>query len=177
MLLYLLSVTDGDEDKTKLTALYHQYHRLALHIAVGILNDPLLAEDAVQDAFERLIRHLHKIRDVSSHKTRSFVVIITRSASLDLLSREQRRRHIYWDDIEELPQSDTFGFGHVETEHLLKAIKKLPEPYRDVLQLKAQQELTDKEIAAALNLSGPAVRKRLQRARRILSDLLNEQDG
>ena len=57
-----------------------------------------------------------------------------------------------------------------------EAIKQLPEIYKEILELKIYRDFTDKEIAKFLNISHPTVRKRLQRAREYLLQLLQKED-
>ena len=61
-------------------------------------------------------------------------------------------------------------------EEIVSKIESLPEIYRDVLILKYLQELDNKEIADILNIKATTVRKRLERAKFMLAELL-EKDG
>ena len=67
MLLYL-SMLDTQEEKDKFTEIYQQYQHFCWYVANQLLGDAHLAEDAVQDAFLALTRHLDKIEDVESPK-------------------------------------------------------------------------------------------------------------
>ena len=58
--------------------------------AEGILHDEHLAEDAVHEAFLRIIQNFHQIEEILSPKTRSFVVIIVRNAALNMQKKRKR---------------------------------------------------------------------------------------
>jgi len=52
------------------------------YVAKAILHDDFLAEDAVHDAFIKIIRHLDKIDEIPSNKTKSFMVIVVERTSI-----------------------------------------------------------------------------------------------
>ena len=63
------------------------------------------------------------------------------------------------------------------TDSFVRAISKLPAKYRDVLQLHVQYEMNDKKIADIADITPAAVRKRLQRARELLKEILEKEEG
>ena len=65
MLLYL-SMLDTQEEKDKFTFIYEQYQHFCWYVAYQLLGDAHLAEDAVQEAFLALTRHLGKVEQVEN---------------------------------------------------------------------------------------------------------------
>ena len=59
MLIYL-QMLDTPEEKSKFETLYYTHRRTMLHIAMQILKDHQLAENAVQEAFIRLAKNFLK---------------------------------------------------------------------------------------------------------------------
>ena len=57
---------------------------------------------------------------------------------------------------------------------LLQQVKSLKPIYRDVIQLRFFQELSHKEIAIQLGLSLSNVKVRLLRAKKLLSEIIND---
>lgn len=55
MLTVYLSVLDTDEEKSKMEELYNTYKGLMLHIAFDILKDYDLANDALHNAFLKIM--------------------------------------------------------------------------------------------------------------------------
>lgn len=76
MLAFYLSLVDSEEDKSKVEQIYYQYRNLMFYVARDVLRDEKLAEDAVHQAFIRIINHLDGVEEIVSHKTRCFVVIV-----------------------------------------------------------------------------------------------------
>ena len=65
----------------------------------------------------------------------------------------------------------------VAVQELVDLICELPEIYRDVLELRAYHGLSEKQIAAILDVEYATVRKRLERARTMLAEKMKQQEG
>lgn len=176
MLLFYLSLMDSDEDKTKFEQLYHRYKRMMYGVALRMTSDPNAAEDAVHDSFIKVLRHLSKIEEVTSHKTAAFLVIILRNTVLDMLVKKNKEATCSIEDISEFKLCRDNIKDHVDQMTLVEILHNLPEKYRDILEMKALYELTDKEIADVLHISHVAARKRLERARKELQKQLERGD-
>jgi len=168
--LYIyLTMIDSPEEKRKFEQLYLLCHGHMLRTAQKILRDEQLAEDAVHQAFLRIINDMAKIGDVSSHQTRAYVVIIVRGVALNML---RARRKIIEMPFEELVE-DTEADGYMEDaiaaeisgEELRAVLAQLPTIHRDVLYLMYFEDMSVRDIARQLDLSESAVKKRLERAR------------
>lgn len=178
-MLLLLAMIDNEEDKSKFEQLYNQYRQLMFYIAKGILHDDSLAEDAVQQAFVKIIDNLQKIIDPDCPQTKSYVVIIVKHAALDML--KQRNRHKDF-SYEEMKENGGMGErvpstldGEAEYRILISAIRSLPQNYTDVLSLRYINGYSVEEISKMLNLSMANTRKILQRARNKLEQILREE--
>lgn len=90
MLPFYLQLLETEGEKQKFERLYERYRRLMHWIAVGILQDEHLAEDAVHEAFLRILQNFDGIDEILSPKTRNFVVIVVRNASLNLKKKQKR---------------------------------------------------------------------------------------
>ena len=83
MLIYL-SLLDSEEEISKFELIYSTYKKQMYYTANNILKDSHLAEDAVHNAFLRIINNLEKIEDINSHKTKGLIVIIVKNVSIDI---------------------------------------------------------------------------------------------
>ena len=90
MLLFYLQLLETEGEKQKFERLYERYRRLMHWIAVRILQDEHLAEDAVHEAFLRILQNFDGIDEILSPKTRNFVVIVVRNTSLNLRKKQKR---------------------------------------------------------------------------------------
>jgi RNA polymerase sigma-70 factor (ECF subfamily) len=175
MLPIYLAMLDGEEEKSKFESLYLTYRKLMFHVANGILNDEGLAEDAVHQAFLKILENFDKVGEISCHKTRSYVVIIVRNTAINMYNRRKRHAAVPIEEAafcvaEERPEQTE------DLDSLAEAVLKLPAIYKDALKLKYVQEFSNAEIAEMLGISEAAVRKRLERARRMLEEFLGRED-
>ena len=88
MLLYL-SVLDTQEEKDKFTEIYERYQHFCWYVANQQLGDAHLAEDAVQEAFLALTRHLDKVEDADSPRTKKSLMTIVKSKAIDILRKRK----------------------------------------------------------------------------------------
>ena len=172
MLLFLLSLVDSPEDKKKEEKLYYKYRTLMKYIAMKMLHNEDMAEDAVGDALVSLIENLEKIDEVESVDTKSFIYIVIRNASLNRYNKSTRHPTENIDDFIEYQIDDTDVFEDVYLNDYFQCFAKLPPIYRDVMELKTYYDMSTKEIASVLHISVDSVRKRIERARKILKELM-----
>ena len=90
----------ANKDQEKLDQLYALYEQPMYRIAYAILHHTEQAEDAVSDAFLRIMKNLKKIGNVQSEKTKHYIVCIIRSTAINQYRQNQRdsERYTVWDD-------------------------------------------------------------------------------
>jgi RNA polymerase sigma-70 factor (ECF subfamily) len=155
-------------DMRAMEALMRRHNRLLYRTARAILRDDAEAEDAVQEAYLQAYRALGTFRGES--KLSTWLVRITANEAL-----MRRRRNVR--SAEVVPLDPAI---QAEEEHgdfmlrrlLEKRIDALPDDYRAVFVLRALEELTVEETAAALGIPEATVRTRYFRARGLLRESL-----
>ena len=173
MLIFFLSMLETDENKNKFTLLYEKYRKLMFYVANQILKDKYLSEDAVGQTFVKIIENIDNISDVDCHKTKSYIVIMVKNCAINLY--RQRKSHPTVSLDEDIELADDRPFEIDEADALTRSIARLPIIYKNILTLKYVQEFPNKEIARLLGISEPTVRKRLERAKEKVQQLLNEE--
>ena len=176
MFIYLMML-DTEEEKSKFEKIYFKYRQLMFQVANGILKDEYLAEDAVHKAFIKIMKHLDKIKEIECPKTKAFSVIIVKHTAIDLYRKRKRENTV---QIEEevlveyrATTVDQEVIDKVENP-LTAAILALPYHYSEIILLKYNHNYTDKQIAGLLGLSEDNVKKRLQRAKKKLKEIMKE---
>jgi RNA polymerase sigma-70 factor (ECF subfamily) len=160
-------------------ALVDEYASTLYRVAYSVLKNAHDAEDAVQEAFLRVLRHqdtLHEVRD-----RRVWLVRIVWNIVLDRKRRAKTRPET--DDISELARvlpakgmtAEERAAAAQHHAHLLALVERLPAKEREVLLLSAFEELTSVEIAEVLGITESSVRSRLFRARNLMAELLQHQ--
>lgn len=150
---------------------FNRYEKKMYHIAYSILHDTHQAEDAVMDAFLKLLKRKQPIGDPESDETKRLIIQTIRSSSIDLYRKNQRRRarEISIEDTEQEPAvSDDDLINEFPREVLNDLVGELPEKYGVVIFERFYNGLSVRETALALGLSEAAVRKRQERALQML---------
>lgn len=156
----------GDVDS--LRELYERYYVLAVGIARSQIFDRHLAEDAAQEAFVEVCRNLGNLRD--GNRFAEWLGTICRRTAIRMARRKTKAVPILTQPI--APAQPTYDpLTQVET-----ALERLSVGAREVIQLHYFSGLSYDEIGAALRITPEAVHGRLQRARRILFELLSTPD-
>ena len=176
MILYM-SLIETESDRSKFKRLYEEYHRLMFCVAKDILGNDSDAEDAVQEAFLKIVKNLNKINDFECHKTKLFIVIIVRRKAIDIL--RQKSMHDKVVSLNESSLEDRYEDENaleqientIDKLDLENAIAGLPDRYRDAIMLKYYYSFSDAEIAETLATTETNVRKLLERAKVKLADL------
>lgn len=164
-------------EEAALSALVDRYSATLYRVAFSVLRNAADAEDAVQEAFLRVLRHrasLHEVRDC-----RVWLVRIVWNVVLDRKRRAKTRPET--EDVSELARvlpSDGLSAEDIAAaaEHhasVLVCVDRLPAKERQVLLLSAFDELSSVEIAAVLDISESSVRSRLFRARNLMAEMLD----
>lgn len=156
-------------DSEKLEQLYTRYEQKMYVVAFSVLHNEWQAEDAVQEAFVRLLRNIRKLKDVESVKTRTYVLNTIKSTAIDQYRRNQaqNKQCVPLGEMEIADKRDDTMeiIGRLAGKMVLDEILgELPETYRDVIMYRCVHQLSVKETAAVLEITEEAVRKRQQRA-------------
>lgn len=94
MLLTLLAILESEDDRRMLSALYEENHDRMEQTALRILNDPRDAEDAVQNAFVKVIGSFEKIFGIPREEIPFWLVCIVKNEALSILRKNARSEAI-----------------------------------------------------------------------------------
>lgn len=172
MLIYI-ALVEGEEDKGKFERIYLSYRQTMFYAANRILKNHHTAEDAVHQAFLRIVDNLDKINEDDCHKTRAFLVVIVEHIAIDIYRNQKRESTLSFDEFE-IYIGDSSLSEHEITDDVFTAIASLPVNYSTVLRLKYSQGYENFEIAQILGITEENLRQRISRAKKKLGQLLEE---
>ena len=179
-MLALMMIMETEEDREKAAEIYRLYRGTMLYTAKSILHEAHLAEDAVSEAFIKIINNLEKINVIDCYQTRGFIVIIVRNTSIDLLRRQSRSQTIPFEDYKEYPNSQEPIIDDVTAreacDRIAGCIARLNKNYSDILYLKIEMGYSYEEIAEILGITRENAKMRLSRARRALKEQLRKEE-
>ena len=164
-------------EEAALAALVDQYAGALYRVAFSVLRNGADAEDAVQEAFLRVLRHRDTLSEVRDHRV--WLIRIVWNIVLDRKRRAKTRPET--DDVAELARvlpstglsAEQMAAAAQHHARVVACVDQLPPKEREVLQLSAFEELSSVEIAAVLDITESSVRSRLFRARNLMAGLLN----
>lgn len=151
-------------DHNRLEILIDQYAGTLLRAAAAILGDWHEAEDAVQDAFLRVLEKQPQFRD--GDHARAWLLTVTANGCKSRL--RARKRHPTTQLLDTLPAPDR------ETYELVEAVQALPANQRAAVHLYYYEGYSTEEIAKILGQRPGTVRSHLSRARETLRMQLKE---
>ena len=167
-------------ERAAMRELMKRHNRAMYRTARAILRDDTEAEDAVQEAWLAAFRALDKFREESSLST--WLVRIAANEALMKRRRVARHAEVFPIDasgdathiLEEavMPEDGPERLAlRAEVRRFLEArIDALPDIYRAVFMLRAVEEMSVEETAAALDLPEATVRTRFFRARALMRE-------
>ena len=141
-----------------------------LGVAHRILHDAQLAEDASQQAFVKLWKHLPGLRDPSRFEAWSYQLLVKACYS-------EAKRHRRWKTDLSLrltdPPTALDGLGSVVVrDELEQGLQKISLDHRAVLVLHYYIDLPIEQVAVALDIPPGTVKSRLHRAHQALRGAL-----
>jgi RNA polymerase sigma-70 factor (ECF subfamily) len=171
------AVECAPSEDAAVAALVTEYSGTLYRVAYSVLRSPADAEDAVQEAFLRVLRHRDQLAEVRDNRV--WLIRIVWNVVLDRKRRVKARPET--DDVTEMERvlparglsAEQLASAAEHHARVLACVERLPAKEREVLQLSAFEELSSVEIAAVLGISESSVRSRLFRARNLMAELLN----
>lgn len=166
-------------EQTALGELYDRYGRPAYGLALRIVRDETLAEDAVQDAFVAVWRTAHRFVPEKG-KASTWILTLVHRRAVDVVRREQRRRA---DSLDVAPEpggggADEEAWLRLQRERVQAALKQLPDQQREALELAYYGGFTQSELAERLGQPLGTIKSRmfmgLSRLRELLGDTARE---
>lgn len=175
MLQLYLSEVDSEEEKSLIEFLYTNYKQLMYKTAFSILHNKSDAEDAVHEAFLRVVKNISKFSEFSCNENVSYLVITVRGIALDMLEKKGKIVRLP-DNIPSLENVEDIAEASLTYEQALKNIEKLTPVLKNIATLKWGYNLSDREISELLDMTINAVRVSVSRARAILLKMNNGEE-
>ncbi|HLB18190.1 MAG TPA: sigma-70 family RNA polymerase sigma factor [Gaiellaceae bacterium] len=163
-------------DQSALAELYDRFGRVAYGVALRVLRDEKLAEDAVQEGFLTAWRNADRFMPERA-KASTWLLTFVHRRAVDLVRRENRRRVDLVPDRAEQPASGSAeedAWLRFERERVQTALKQLPDQQREALELAYYGGFSQSELAERLGQPVGTIKSRmftgLARLRELLAD-------
>lgn len=167
---YLVSqFVNGDESAFE--SLFKQHYQMLLKVALFLLNDAEQAEEIVHDVFLNVWQKRQNVNPDASFK--NYLITAVRNRCFNHLKAKKKTQSI---NDEESWVEELVADNHTDTPAHVKdvqkaidaAVAKLPQQCKLIFQLSRYENMSYKEIAAALDLSPKTVENQIGRALKTL---------
>jgi RNA polymerase sigma-70 factor (ECF subfamily) len=163
-------------DELALAELYDRFGRVAYGLALRVLRDEKLAEDAVQEGFLAAWRNADRFVPERG-KASTWVLTLVHRRAVDLVRREDRRRAEPLSEKTETGRSESAeddAWLRYERERVQSALKQLPDQQREALELAYYGGFSQSELAERLGQPVGTIKSRMFSGLARLRELLAE---
>lgn len=169
-LLIYLTMLESDRDRHDFLELYNLYSTPMLLVAKKIFTqDQSSAEDAVQNAWMRVVENFSKIQAIPCKKRGAYLVVIVKNEAISMMRKQKQ----------ELPLDEAVLGQEVDMEgnnqSIIEIIHQMPLLYQAILEMRFIEERSTREIATMLHLKESTVNTRIHRGRLLLIEQLKKE--
>ena len=149
----------------------------AYNLARWLTRDARDAEDVVQEAYLRALKHFEAFKGGDA---RPWLLAIVRNTYYTWIQRNRLPEVAAAFDeetdtyISDVPDPETLLLKEADKQIIRRALRKLPAEFREVIVLREFEELSYKQIADVTEVPVGTVMSRLARARKRLAQLVSE---
>jgi RNA polymerase sigma factor (sigma-70 family) len=168
-------------DDSALAELYDRFGHVAYGLALRVVRDPALAEDAVQEAFLAVWRSAARFVPERA-KASTWILTLVHRRAVDIVRREEPRRT---EPLEAAPQpsanlTEDEAWLRLRRTRVQEALRRLPDQQREALELAYFGGFTQSELADRLGEPLGTIKSRmftgLARLRELLADAGREEE-
>ena len=162
-------------DDAALAELYDRYGHVAYGVALKVIRDPSLAEDAVQEGFLAVWRSAERFVAERAQASAWILMLVHRRA-VDIVRREQPRRA---EPLQEAPiatpdLTEDEAWLRLRRERITEALRRLPDQQREAIELAYYGGFTQSELADRLGEPLGTIKSRMFTGLARLRELLTE---
>lgn len=175
------TINFGEKQNNFIEQIYNRNASKMYHIALRILKNVDNAEDAVAEAFFSIAKNIDRYDNLSEKEIDSLCSIIVKNKCIDQIrvnshfAELEIEELVFSPQIQEISTETKFLEQQMESE-IRKTVQELPEIYREVIALRYYFGFGVKKIANLLGVPVKTVDNRLYRAKKIMREVLENED-
>ncbi len=162
-------VQSGKELIRFIETCYLLYEQKMYQAAYCILNDDKWSEDAVQEAFFKLMKGRVYFEEAESEECKKYLITVIKHSAIDIYNKKKKEQEILCFFDEKACKEKVMPlYSGEEEENIRELFLNLRPRYYDVVECLIIKNLTVKETSKKLGISEANVRKRFERAKKFL---------
>lgn len=160
-------------DREALRRLYERFSRFAMGVALRYVPEREDALDVVHDSFVVILTSINSFEYCGEGSLRNWVSKIVCHHAIDWIKKHEQ---LSFSDqmLDEIEENEEVAIEEVPKDLLNEMIGRLPLRYRVVINLRAFEELSHKEIALRLGINENTSVTLFSRAKRKLEKMMKE---
>lgn len=180
MILFVIDKLDNESDKDLILSIYEKYAPWLRSRAYNITNDPEISNDLVHDCIINLIKHIDKIRTFNDSQLRAYIAIAIDNTSKNYMKHSSKSclmmddDECFFDNIPDEASTEDLVEKKLSYDAIRENFHNLPDRDKDIIILKYDLELSDREIAPVMGIKENSVRMTVRRSIQRLELLVKE---
>ena len=162
----LISKFKADGSYTYFNVLYKRYYSKVLDKCYSFVKNKSTAEELAEDIFSKMFEKLSSFKQLSSFS--SWLYSITYNHCIDYLRKKKKLHYPNWNRDHEIPEiidETEENIARINYDNLEVILELIHTEEKALLLMKYKDNLSIKQISAALRISEDAAKMRLKRAR------------
>ena len=177
-LLSLISLAKEKNQKAQ-TRLINLFWTDVFSFILKKVNNEITADELTVSVFSKVLAKLDLYDENFQFKT--WVLTIAQNSVIDYWRKKNREAEEATDDLDELKNQfekspEEILISVQEEKKIIDTVAKMEVNYQKIIQLRFFEEKSIKEIAEELGLSVANTKVRIMRAKKVLAELLNENE-
>ncbi|MCB0490693.1 MAG: RNA polymerase sigma factor SigZ [Cyclobacteriaceae bacterium] len=141
------------------------------HFIESRVKNSSIADDILHEVFIKIHNRIDTLKDPA--KVESWIFQITRNAIIDHFRKDKGHVDVVEEDLQE-SDDDEEDLHKQASAGLTERVYQLPDIYKQAILLTTYEGLSQKQLAEKMNISLTGAKSRVQRARKMLKDMLLE---
>ena len=163
--------------------LYKNYSKIIFRFALNMTNDKEFSEDIVQETFIRVYSNMDSFKWNKKLKNpiKSWIYRIAQNYIISELRKSSKRKHTDLDEVYKFYETERYKtendfINSEDVKKIYKEVNKLSHKKKLTFNLFFVEELTADEISLVMNEGRGTILKRIQRIRKELKSLFEEEE-
>lgn len=180
MILFVIEQLDNEVDKKFILDIYEKYAPWMRARAYNITKDPEISNDLAHDCIISLIRHTDKLRTFNDTQLRAYIAIAIDHTTINYVKHSSRtflvseNEEFFFDNLPDKDDVEEIVETKFNIETVRENLKHLPKRDRDLIILKYDLEMSDREIGQIVGIKENSVRMTVRRSVARLGNMVKE---
>lgn len=170
MILFVIDYLDNEDDKSLILNIYEKYAPWLRSRAYRITEDYEVSNDLAHDCIVNLIKHVDKLRTFNDSQLRAYIAIAIDNTSINYMKRSSKtclvkeNEECFFDSVPDDTNTEELVEAKLNIDNVRANFKNLPKRDKDLIILKYDLEMSDREIAPIMGISENSVRMTVRRS-------------